>query len=248
MSVPDAGNTLRTSTPGSSMVSPFRLRGGEITRVEAFSDAVFAFAVTLLVVSLEVPRSFEELTKTMSGFPAFGLCLAMLVWLWYEHVRFFRRYGLQDGITIVINGVLLFVVLFYVYPLKFLFSLLSSMLFGLGGNHPAEVQSAEEVRKLMVIYGAGFVAVFVLFALLHARALKQAATLGLSDSERFDTRSVAIRHCLSAGVGLVSIGLALLLPARLAGIAGFSYCLLGIVHTVWGRQVRRNRRRMAMIA
>jgi hypothetical protein len=39
----------------------------------------------------------------MSGFPAFGLCLTMLVWLWYEHVRFFRRYGLQDGITIVIQ-------------------------------------------------------------------------------------------------------------------------------------------------
>lgn len=36
----------------------FRFRGHEVRRIEAFSDAVFAFAVTLLIVSLEVPRSF----------------------------------------------------------------------------------------------------------------------------------------------------------------------------------------------
>jgi hypothetical protein len=110
------------------------------------------------------------------------------------------------------------------------------------------MQSAEEVRELMVIYGAGFIAVFVLFALLHARALKRADALALSDRERFDTRSAAIRHCLSASVGVVSIGLALALPARLAGLAGFSYSLLGIVHTIWGRSVRRKRSRIATIA
>src|SRR5271167_2798365 len=100
----------------------FRWRGGEITRLEGFSDAVFAFAVTLLVVSLEVPKTFTELLAAMRGFAAFAVCFALLADVWYNHYRFFRRYGLQDPWTVFLNCVLLFFVLFYVYPLKFLFS------------------------------------------------------------------------------------------------------------------------------
>ena len=80
---------------------------------------MFAFAVTLLVVSLEVPHNFHDLINVMKGFPAFAICFAMLAQVWYEHSLFFRRYGLQDPYSVFLNCALLFVVLFYVYPLSF---------------------------------------------------------------------------------------------------------------------------------
>src|SRR5438046_6540227 len=91
----------------------FRWRGGNVSRLEGLSDAVFAFALTLLVVSLEVPRSFTQLLQVMVGFIPFAFCFFMLSMVWYRHYVFFRRYGLEDGATIALNGVLLFVVLFY---------------------------------------------------------------------------------------------------------------------------------------
>src|SRR5687768_18548473 len=99
----------------------FRLRGREGSGVGAFSDVVFGFALTLIVVSLEVPTSFQELMRTMRGFPAFAICFAILTWVWHVHHTFFRRYALTDEITIALNTALLFVVLFYTYPLKYMF-------------------------------------------------------------------------------------------------------------------------------
>jgi len=98
----------------------FRLRGREVSRVEAFSDVVFGFALTLIVVSLEVPKTFAELMTEMRGFLAFAICFAMLTWIWHVHHTFFRRYAMTDEITIALNTVLLFLVLFYIYPLKFI--------------------------------------------------------------------------------------------------------------------------------
>src|SRR6266568_4842749 len=88
----------------------FRWRSHEISRIEGLSDAVFAFAVTLLVVSLEVPKTFDELAVAMRGFGAFAICFALLFIVWFNQYKFFRRYGLQDALTVCLNGALLFVV------------------------------------------------------------------------------------------------------------------------------------------
>ena len=91
----------------------FRWRGGEITRLEAFCDVVFGFALTLLVVSLEVPRTYAEMMTAMRGFLPFAVCFAQLVMIWVAHYRFSRRFGLEDPYTVLLNIILLFLVLFF---------------------------------------------------------------------------------------------------------------------------------------
>jgi hypothetical protein len=226
----------------------FRLRGLEVSRLKGFSDAVFGFSLTLLVVSLEVPDTFDELLATMRGFLAFGICFYLLIQVWYAHYVFFRRYGLQDTTTVVLNSVLLFVVLFYVYPLKFLFSLLGDMLLE---QHPisrlpgkAPMIELDQVWLLFVIYGAGFAAVMLIFALLYRHARDRSAALELDELELFDTRSEISRFSLLAGVGILSMVVAALVPRHQAGLAGFVYFLIGVVETLHARATHRRRRRL----
>src|SRR4051812_23162258 len=69
----------------------FRWRSHEPSRIEGLSDAVFGFAVTLLVVSLEVPKTFGEMMHAMRGFGAFAISFVLLLVLWYTQYKFFRR-------------------------------------------------------------------------------------------------------------------------------------------------------------
>src|SRR5438046_7432476 len=156
----------------------FHLRGREVTRLESFSDAVFGFALTLLVVSLDVPKSFDDLVATMRGFPAFALCFLLLALIWNGHYKFCRRYGLDDGTTRFLTCVMLFLVLFYVYPLKFLFNFsIAGLLFDDSGQPAAMTRS--QFSALLIIYGLGFAAVYLAstFLYLHAYRLRDALEL-----------------------------------------------------------------------
>jgi len=229
----------------------FRWRSHEISRIEGLSDGVFAFAVTLLVVSLEVPRTFAELMQTMRGFGAFAISFTLLFIVWFNQYKFFRRYGLQDNITMVLNAVLLFVVLFYVYPLKFVFTLMLNMLTGGGGqirlpNGALErmVESTDQVAVLMIIFGAGYIAVFGVFVLLYWHAYRRRALLDLNELEVFDTREDIQESALNVGIGIVSITLALAGGGRFAGVAGMTYMLCPIVLTVHGTIMGKRRRKL----
>jgi hypothetical protein len=217
----------------------FRLRGPEVTRLESFSDAVFGFALTLLVVSLDAPKSFDDLVNTMRGFPAFAICFLLLALIWNSHYKFCRRYGLDDGTARFLTCVMLFVVLFYVYPLKFLFNLSITRQF-FGGGQPVSITSPQ-LSTLLVIYGLGFAAVYGAMTLLYLHAWRLRDALELNELEKFDTRYVMFRLLTLGAFGLIATGLAYVPVVR--NWSALFYLLLFPVLRVSGVIHRRRRAR-----
>lgn len=226
----------------------FRLRGREVSRLEALSDAVFGFAITLLVVSLEVPRTATALFEAMSGFVAFAACFALLFFIWNSQNRFFRRYGLSDGWTVALNAVLLFVIVFFVYPLKFVFTLVIDMMRGgrpwLQAHDGVQVLTADQWPGLLMIYGGGYMAVFLLFALMHLNALRLGDALELTEVERYDTMDNVRESLLNVAIGAVSVLLSVFGGEMGPLLGGMTYWLVGPVLLAHGWHSGRRRKRM----
>jgi uncharacterized membrane protein len=195
----------------------FRWRSHEIMRIEGFSDAVFGFIVTLLIVSLEVPKTSTELLVTLASFGPFIATFFLLASIWYAQFKYFRRYGMEDTVTVVLNLVLLFTVLFFAYPLKFLFTILLT--------HPHEIIASDarsatvlpEHRPIIIfIFALGFIAVFGVFILLYRHAYKKRDILGLNEHEIYETRHMMRSLATSLGVGAsyILMGFMSMLPMK----------------------------------
>ena len=210
-----------------------RVRNRDVSRLEGFSDAVFGFALTLLVVSLETPRDQAELRNMVGSFLPFALTFAMVSWIWYQHNLFFRRYDLQDAWTAFLNCILLFVVLFYVFPLKFL----TLALVGPLTMSRASVPSIDSLEgpMVMTVYSTGVVVIFGTFVLLHMHAWRKRHELELTPIDEVVLFYSKRSHMLSAGLGVVSLILVWLMPNQTAW-AGIIYALMGPLHAWNGYQ------------
>jgi len=189
----------------------FRLRGASITRLDVFSDVVLGIALVLLVVSLAIPRSFSDLRSPTPSFTASAICFLMLVNVWYSHYVFFRRYGRCDRWTVLLNAALLGLVLFCVYPLKFLYGTLFAFLVRAEEVSP-RFAAAVQVNGMMALYALGFTAIFFLVSALYWNAWRQRDALALDGIERLLTISSIVDALGVAAIGLIACLAALILP------------------------------------
>lgn len=218
----------------------FLWRGRDVTRVENFSDIVFALSLTLIVAS-SVPASFEALTALWREAIAVALCFALILLIWSKHHAFHRRYGLDDGPTVILNSVVLFLIMIFAYPLKFLALFLVNFFTGFyeSGLQINSVLPLDQVRWFIVIYAAGYAAVFGVFALLYAHALKRADDLDLSGAERILTRLEVHQGLAAIGISILAAVIALLLPVSYSPVGGSAYFLIGPVMMILTHRARK---------
>jgi hypothetical protein len=213
----------------------FRLRGLEMTRLEVFIDAAFAFAVTMLVISFDsIPRSHAEVMLAVKSIPAFVLAVAQLIWIWHTHNVWSRRFGLDTTYTVFISSALLIVVLIYVYPMRIMAGGMFAWLTDsyLPSNFGAI--TLEELRDMFVFLGLGFIALSLVFVQMYRYAGQMKDKLLLNEREQFTCRTLMMMWSGAAFIGLICISLAITLPTQMVPYAGFTFFFLGVWFPLMG--------------
>jgi len=97
----------------------------ETTRVEAFSDGVFAIAITLLILEIKVPKMdvhmtnsqlFTSLMNLWPSYFAFLLSFTAVLIMWINHHGFFKYVKTINSKFLYSNGFLLLMVTFIPFP------------------------------------------------------------------------------------------------------------------------------------
>jgi uncharacterized membrane protein len=214
-------------------------RRGDGSRLETFSDAMLAFACALLVLSLDVPRGYADIVTSIRGFIPFGLTFAAILLIWIAHKNLFRRYPLDGPFTVVVNGVFLFTILFYSYPLKWIAGSLVSLVMDNGSQNI--LSNPDQLRNLFFIYGMGWIVVFFCISLLYIHAARNAEGLGLSEIETYDAVSDAIYYLCFVLGGAISVALAFANVGVGEGFPALAYISIGLFAAVITFIRRRNR-------
>lgn len=178
---------------------------GSAGRLDAFVDAAFAFAVTLLVIGGgAVPASSGELEQALRNAPAFAIGFAFLAMFWHGHVRW-RAYGTgAGGLPVLISLILVFLVLVYVYPLR----LMAISMVEFVSRDIRTIRTIGEVADLFALYGVGFMSMAGTMAGLFATSLKSPLS---SDARAAIHGEIGIWLILAAS-GLVSALLSRVAP------------------------------------
>ena len=89
-------------------------------RLEAFSDGVFAIAITLLVLTIPQPKSYQQLgdslTNQWPAYAAYLVSFAVIGIMWLNHHTMFNHFDRVDRDLVFLNLALLATIVFVPYP------------------------------------------------------------------------------------------------------------------------------------
>jgi uncharacterized membrane protein len=218
----------------------FRLRGIEMTRLETFIDAAFAFAITMLVIAAQqIPDDIETLLAAFKNVPAFVASVVVIAIFWRGHWLWSRRYGLEDGVSIFISWAMIVTILIYIYPLKAIFSSMWFLVSGGRVGHMLGAHSESQVRALFALFAVGFGAIALEMVLLNVRAWQLRHPLQLNERERATTWNEVCGWSIPLGVGVLSLIFALSLPRAYIEWSGWIYFSMAILVPLHKAYVKR---------
>lgn len=183
-------------------------------RLEAFSDGVFAIAITLLVLEIGVPESeFEHLWRGIAdqwpSYLAYVTSFVTIGALWLGHHGIFRRLASADSVVMRLNLLLLLLVAFLPFPTRLV-------------AEAIDLTTAE--RAAVIFYGLVLLLISVVTSALWRYV---AANRDLLEPNVTDEEVGAITRLTAPSVGfyVVVVCLALLLPQ----VAAVGYLLIAVV-------------------
>lgn len=220
-------------------------RPAEGRRLDAFVDAAFAFAVSLLIIAGGEPlRSFDDLAHALLRIPSFLAGFALIVLLWIAHRAWSTLGPRRDGRATLLSLAVVFAVLVFVFPLRLLTE--TALHFMSGGRLPGGglIASFEELGWTYAIYGFGFSVLSVLYVLLFRHA---AQGMDPADPRRAAATSWMRTWSLAAATGVASglIALTPILPSA-PWLPGMTYWLMPF--GLWALALADRRRARRIVA
>ncbi|WP_409433170.1 TMEM175 family protein [Litorimonas sp. RW-G-Af-16] len=207
----------------------FRWRGEAVTRIENLSDIVFALALGMLISGVDTPRNLTELNSFLFSIIPTAAGFAVLLGLWHAHYTFFRRYGVADQRIIILNAVLIFVILFMAYPLRFGFDslygvIISSLTGDFSRNVDMGIMSFADSGTVVGYFAVSYAAVFAILALMLGHVLRNKDQLKLNAYELAKTHQLRFARWGECLVAMLVAIISLMTP--LYSIGSSLYILL----------------------
>ncbi len=203
-----------------------------MTRIETFVDAAFAFAFTMLVISIdEIPNSPLELFELSKDIPAFVMSALIIGSIWLSHSSWSRTFGLQDKTTVYLSLGLVMLVLVFVYPIKLMMQAtvlyMSLNIFNTQvlntGLFENQGWQDNEVAGLFVYVGLGVISLSLILAGFYRNALRYKRQLRLTDFEIFYCKEMLLSWAVVAVTAILSIVVASIATEEEIARAGFIY-------------------------